>query len=110
MHKRSIWVIHAKVSIIFRHVIVYGIKHYMSTNTRRTKLLQLALLKTLTNKPQSTHATHNLIASKDSKRLELFEVSLFFHQSYVERWDNPISPARLTNTEGNERRYFILSR
>ena len=86
-HKSSIWIIQAKVSIIFKHMIVYGIKHYISINTcrNRTKLMQLALLKTLINKPQSTHATHNLITSTDSKRLELFEVGLFFHKSYVGR-------------------------
>lgn len=57
--------------------------------THRTKLMQLALLKTPINKPQSTHATHNLITSKDSKRLELFEVGLFSHKSYMRRWVKP---------------------
>lgn len=57
--------------------------------TRRTKLMQLALLKTPINKPQSTHATHNLITSKDSKRFELFEVGLFSHKSYMRRWLKP---------------------
>lgn len=91
MHKRFIWIIHAKVSTIFKHAIVYGIKYYISMNTcrHRAKLMQLALLKTQINKPQSTHATHNLITSEDSKTLELFEVGLFFHKPYVGRWVKP---------------------
>jgi len=91
MHKHSIWIIHAEVSIIFKHTIVCGIKYYISINTHRlrTKLMQLALLKTLINKPQSTGATHNLITSKDSKRLELFEVGLLFHKSCVGRRVKP---------------------
>lgn len=57
------------------------------------------MLQTLINKPQSTHATHNLITSKDSKMLELLEVDLFFHKSYVGSGANPINPVVLTNAE-----------
>lgn len=45
--------------------------------------MQLAILKTLTNKPQPTYATHSLITSKESKMLELVEVDHVFHKSYV---------------------------
>lgn len=91
LHKHPVWIMCAEVSIIFKHRAVYGIKYYISTNIcrHRTKLMQLMLLKTLINKPQSTHATHNLITSKDSKRLELFEVGFFFHKSNVGRWVKP---------------------
>lgn len=52
-----------------------------------------------TNKPQPTHATHNLITSKGSKMLQLFEVDHVFHKSYVGSEANPIHPVMLTNTE-----------
>lgn len=102
----SVGIIHAKVSIIFCHAIVYRVKHYISANTcrHRTKLNQLAVLKTLINKPQSTHATHSLITSKDSKMLELLEVDLFFHKSYVGSGTNPINPVVLTNA-GDTRKW-----
>lgn len=61
--------------------------------------MQLAILKTLTNKPQPTYATHSLITSKESKMLELVEVDHVFHKSYVGSWANPIHPVMLTNTE-----------
>lgn len=55
----------------------------MNTCRHRTKPMQLAILKTLTNKPQTTYATHSLITSKESKMLELVEVDHVFHKSYV---------------------------
>lgn len=87
MHKLSEWIVHAEVSIISKHLAVCGIKH--NVIYEHTELIQLALLKTPINKPQSTHATHNLITSKDSNRLELFEVGLFSHKILYQEMSKP---------------------
>lgn len=83
LHKHCIWITHAKVSTIFKHTIVWNeaLRIYKHMQTQN-KLIQLALFKTLVNKPQPSHATHNLITCKDS---EIFEVSLFFLKSYTGR-------------------------